>query len=112
MRVVTSQSMQELDRRAMEEYGIPGVQLMENAGNCCTEEILAEFGGNGRKLAVVLAGKGNNGGDGFVIARQLSQKGWNVRVFVLAERSRIKGDAEINLEKLAPLLEVRFCNSK
>ena len=78
MRVVTAQTMQEIDKRAIEEFGIPGRTLMENAGRACAEEIIAEFGPSGR--AVVMAGKGNNGGDGYVIARLLGQQGWAVKV--------------------------------
>ena len=108
MKVVTSNTMQDLDRRAMEEFGVSGLQLMENAGSSCSEEIFREFGRNGRKRAVILAGKGNNGGDGFVIARQLSQKGWDVKVCILAERARIEGAAGINLDKLPPQM-ASFC---
>jgi NAD(P)H-hydrate epimerase len=98
MRVVTAQIMQEIDKRAIEEYGIPGLQLMETAGRSSVEEIIAEFGLNGS--CVVMAGKGNNGGDGYVIARLLGQKGWNVKVIILADREQVTGDAAVNLEKL------------
>ena len=91
--------MQEIDKQAITEYGIPGLQLMENAGRCCVEEIIAEFGLHGR--FVVMAGKGNNGGDGYVIARLLGQKGWSGKVFILADRDQITGDAASNLEKLS-----------
>ncbi|HXE97888.1 MAG TPA: NAD(P)H-hydrate dehydratase [Dongiaceae bacterium] len=99
MRVVTAHTMQEIDKQAFEEYGIPGLQLMENAGRCCVEEIIAEFGSHGR--CVVMAGKGNNGGDGHVIARLLGQQGWSVKVIVLAGREQVVGDASVNLDKLA-----------
>jgi NAD(P)H-hydrate epimerase len=107
MRVVTSHTMQEIDKRAIEEFGITGLQLMENAGICCSDVIIAEFGNNGNKRAVILAGKGNNGGDGFVIARLLSQQEWNVKLFILVERTLIGGDAAANLERLSPAM-VRF----
>ena len=100
MRVVTSHTMQEIDKRAIEEFGISGLHLMEIAGNRCTDVAITEFGHNGHKRAVILAGKGNNGGDGYVIARLLSQHEWNVNVFILGERDLIGGDAAINLEKL------------
>jgi NAD(P)H-hydrate epimerase len=90
--------MQAIDKQAIEECGIPGLQLMESAGRSCVEEIIAEFGLNGR--CVVLAGKGNNGGDGYVVARLLGQKGWSVKVIILADREHIAGDAAVNLEKL------------
>lgn len=98
--------MQEIDKQAITEFGIPGLQLMENAGRCCADEILAEFGLKGR--AVVMSGKGNNGGDGYVIARLLGQKGWRVKVFILADRDQVSGDAAINLEKLSDSV-INYC---
>jgi NAD(P)H-hydrate epimerase len=94
--------MQEMDRRAMEEFGIPGLELMENAGRCCVEEIIAEFGRQGGRRAVILAGKGNNGGDGHVIARLLLDEGWKITLLVLAERELVVGDAAVNLKRLPP----------
>src|SRR5450631_749617 len=108
MKVVTSHTMQEIDKRTIEDFAIPGLQLMESAGSCCVEEIIREFGHTGHKRAVVLAGKGNNGGDGYVIARQLSRQGWDVKVFILGERDQIGGDAAINLELLSSDM-VTFC---
>ena len=61
MRVVTAHTMQEIDKRTIEEFGIPGLILMENAGRSCVNEIIAEFGLKGSNRAVILAGKGNNG---------------------------------------------------
>lgn len=107
MRVVTAHTMQETDKRAIEEFAIPGLRLMENAGHVCVEEITSEFGLKGR--AVIIAGKGNNGGDGYVIARLLSQKGWDVKVIILAEREQISGDAAVNLEKV-PAALTNFCS--
>lgn len=107
MRVVTAHTMQEIDKRAIEEFGVPGIKLMENAGRGCVEEIIAEFGLQGR--AVIMAGKGNNGGDGYVIARLLSQKGWSIKVIILAEHDRISGDAAVNLDKL-PTAMINYCS--
>ena len=98
MRVITAETMKELDTRTIRDYGISGLQLMECAGRCCADEIVAEFAVPGR--AVVLVGKGNNGGDGSVIARLLLEKGWSITVIVLSERDQITGDAAIQLEKL------------
>lgn len=102
MKIVTSNSMQELDRRAMEEFGIPGLELMENAGRCCAEEIIRRFGRQGGGRVVILAGKGNNGGDGHVIARLLLREGWKVSLLLLAEQEQIIGDAAVNLKRLPP----------
>ncbi|MFH1028028.1 MAG: NAD(P)H-hydrate dehydratase [Pseudomonadota bacterium] len=106
MRVVTAHTMQETDRRAIEEFGIHGLELMENAGRGCVDEVIAEFGLKGR--AVIMSGKGNNGGDGYVIARLLSQKGWSIKVIILAEHEQIGGDAAVNLEKI-PAALTNFC---
>src|SRR5665647_701476 len=106
MRVITAHTMQTIDKQAINGFAIPGLQLMESAGRCCAEEIVAEFGLKGR--AVVMAGKGNNGGDGYVIARLLRQRGWDVQVIVLADRGQITGDAEVNLEKL-PGVSIIYC---
>ncbi|MDD2499998.1 MAG: NAD(P)H-hydrate dehydratase [Geobacter sp.] len=108
MKIVTAHTMQELDRRAINEYGIPGRELMEQAGQGCAEHILAAYGTRRSKQAVILAGKGNNGGDGYVIARCLLEKGWQVQVIVLADRDRISGDAETNLVRL-PEEIIHFC---
>lgn len=106
MRVVTAHTMQETDRRAIEEFGIPGLELMEKAGRSCVEEIIAEFGLKGR--AVIMCGKGNNGGDGYVIARMLAHKGWIVKVIILADREQISGDAAVNLDKISASL-TNYC---
>jgi ADP-dependent NAD(P)H-hydrate dehydratase / NAD(P)H-hydrate epimerase len=108
MKVVTSHTMQEIDKRTIAEFDIPELQLMEIAGSCCSGEIIREFGRTGHTHAVILAGRGNNGGDGFVIARQLIQQGWNIKVFVLGDRDQIGGAAAINLE-LLPADMVTFC---
>lgn len=102
MKIVTSETMREMDRRAMDEWGIPGLTLMENAGRCCTEEIIRHFGQAPGRRVLILAGKGNNGGDGHVIARLLLAQGWQVSLLVLAERREITGDAAANLERLPP----------
>lgn len=88
MKWVTRDEMRELDRRAIEEFGIPAIVLMENAGRGTAEEALRLR--DERALAgpvVVCCGGGNNGGDGFVIARHLSNAGLDVRVFCCFDRS-------------------------
>ncbi|AJE03154.1 bifunctional ADP-dependent NAD(P)H-hydrate dehydratase/NAD(P)H-hydrate epimerase [Geobacter pickeringii] len=102
MKVVTGEVMQEMDRRTIREYGVPGLVLMENAGRGCADAIKATFGLQGPGKILVVAGKGNNGGDGYVIARLLREEGWLVKTIVLAERDEITGDARANLDRLAP----------
>jgi hydroxyethylthiazole kinase-like uncharacterized protein yjeF len=98
MYIVTSEEMQEMDRYTIEELGIPGRVLMENAGRGTVQALLARYGPvEGMRIAVA-AGRGNNGGDGFVIARYLAQEGARVQVFLLARIDAVRsGDAGENL---------------
>jgi NAD(P)H-hydrate epimerase len=96
MKVVTADQMQELDRKAIETYRIPGIVLMENAGKGATEVILNSFPDIQGKNVAIIAGKGNNGGDGFVIARHLMNRGIAVKVFLLTDSKSLRGDAETN----------------
>lgn len=100
MELLSAAEMREADRFSIEEVGLPGPVLMENAGLRCVELVEREFGPPTGKDVVVCAGKGNNGGDGFVVARHLSLAGANVRVFVSTDWASISGDAEINLRTL------------
>ncbi len=105
MKVLTAAQMQAVDCRTIDEIGIPGVVLMENAGRSVAEEIIQRFSLTGTPLtvsprALIFAGKGNNGGDGYVIARHLLNQGWGVQTLVLAERDAIKDDAALNLTAL------------
>jgi NAD(P)H-hydrate epimerase len=83
----------ELDRRAIEEYGIPGLVLMENAGRGITD-LLLSLGVHG--LVAICCGKGNNGGDGFVIARHLDGRGLPVRVLFFGRPDDLPNDAAAN----------------
>src|SRR3954469_15349749 len=95
---LTRAEARELDRRAMDEWGIPGVVLMENAGRGMAE-LLKALGIQG--TVVVCSGRGNNGGDGFVIARHLDIAGVPVRVLLFARPEELAGDAGINYRILA-----------
>ena len=99
--------VRDLDRRAIEEYGVPGVVLMENAGRG-SAELLRSLGVGGR--VVICCGKGNNGGDGFVIARHLDNAQISVRVLLFARAEDLAGDAAIHYRILAKsaLPMVRF----
>jgi NAD(P)H-hydrate epimerase len=99
MKIVTREEARELDRRAIEEYGIPGVVLMENAGRRCAEEALKMLKQPSEATGAVVCGKGNNGGDGFVIARHLHNAGVRVTTYLTARIADcIKGgDAATNL---------------
>jgi hydroxyethylthiazole kinase-like uncharacterized protein yjeF len=103
MILVTAAEMQEMDRRTIESFGIPGRVLMENAGRGAVRFLLRQFSGLNKKRVGIIAGRGNNGGDGFVIARYLAQSGITVDVYLLARRNRVQGDAAANLGLLDPL---------
>ena len=95
MKIVTAEKMRRMDARCMQEYGIPGVVLMENAGLRVVEEIQKMETSPGSRV-VVISGKGNNGGDGFVIARHLINLGVRVEVFAFSLEEDYKGDALVN----------------
>ena len=103
MYLVTADEMREMDHRTIEAFGVPGRVLMENAGVGATNVMQAHFPGLESRKVGVLAGRGNNGGDGFVIARYLSFGGVKVTVFLLSKKNRVKGDAGANLALLDPL---------
>jgi NAD(P)H-hydrate epimerase len=88
----------DLDRRAIQEYGMPGVVLMENAGRGCAD-LLRSLGVHGP--VVICCGKGNNGGDGFVIARHLDNAQIPVRVLLFATPEDLAGDAAIHYRSIA-----------
>ena len=99
---LTREEMRELDRKAIEEYKIPGIVLMENAGRNVAEEILKMIDDPQQAKVAILCGKGNNGGDGFVVARHLHNHSISVYVFLVAKISDIlkDGDAGTNLQIL------------
>lgn len=99
MKVVIAKEMQNIDRKAIEEYGIPGIVLMENAGSGVVSSLLKRFPDINDKKVGVLAGKGNNGGDGLAVARLLTDKGIATVVYLLSKKDMLKGDAKTNLEK-------------
>lgn len=90
---LSREQVRAIDRRTIEEYGVPGVVLMENAGRGAAEVLL---GLGARGPVCICCGKGNNGGDGFVIARHLDNAGVAVRVFLFANPEELTGDAAIN----------------
>jgi NAD(P)H-hydrate epimerase len=90
---LTREQARLLDRRATADYGIPGAVLMENAGRSMAE-LLLSLGVNGP--VAVACGRGNNAGDGFVIARHLHNAGHDVKVLLFADPADLSGDAAIN----------------
>ncbi len=92
---MTRAQMREYDRLAIEEYGVPGAVLMENAGRGATDIVEQYLCPSG--VAAIVCGGGNNGGDGFVIARHLTNRGYFVKVYLIADRKKLTGDAGLNI---------------
>jgi NAD(P)H-hydrate epimerase len=103
MRVLDTKQMREADRRTIEDIGIPSLVLMENAGRQVVAAIEAAFEGIEAMRVAVLAGRGNNGGDGFVVARTLAGREIDVSVYLVGLAADVKGDARINLNILKQL---------
>ena len=96
MKLATAEEMQGLDRRTIEEIGVPGIVLMENAGRGTADFMAQELGSFRGKSVLIFAGPGNNGGDGLVIARHVHQRGGFPHIFFLVDPDRLKGDAAVN----------------
>ena len=105
MKSYSAARMRALDRRTIEEYGIPGTTLMENAGTALTRAVLRFSSGFDSPEFVILAGKGNNGGDAFVAARQLHQSGRPVHLFMTARPDELTGDAAEMFEAMPQALK-------
>ena len=103
IKIVSTAQMREIDRAAIEQYGMPELVLMENAGiqaMLCLERLLGPLG---RRRFGIFCGRGNNGGDGFVLARQLHVRGCGTAVYLLAPRAGLKGSAKTNMEAYAAM---------
>ena len=99
IRLVTGEEMARIDERAISE-GIPGLQLMEEAGKGVSRVVEGLLGGYRGQKVVIVCGKGNNGGDGFVVGRLAALSGAQVRVFLLANCKDVKGDARSALNRV------------
>ena len=113
MRILTAAQMRAADKAAAEDYGIPSIVLMENAALGVIKVLEEEFGDLSGKKIAVFCGGGNNGGDGFAVARHLFNRQCAVRVFLLCNPDSIKGDAAINYNILKKLqVEIQNINSE
>lgn len=101
MDLFTPDEMREADRLAIDEHGVPGLDLMERAGEACAREAMAMMGDPELARVVVLIYKGNNGGDGSVIARLLADAGAQVTAVLFAPVHDLAGDALVNWDRLA-----------
>ena len=111
MKLSTKRISREIDRRTIEEFGVPGVVLMENAGRAVASVILGEY--PSAKRIAVICGAGNNAGDGFVIARHLISSGKDVSIHIAERKERYGGDAKTNLDSLLEIgAEIRELGGK
>ncbi|MGA7137424.1 MAG: NAD(P)H-hydrate dehydratase [Terriglobales bacterium] len=102
MKIVSVAEMREIDRVTSERFGVASITLMENAGSAVARFILSHYGQAER--VGILCGKGNNGGDGFVVARKLVEAGRAVRVLLLCDPGELRGDAAIMFQKMLDAL--------
>ena len=97
MKIISPDQMRQLDQRTIQELGLPGAVLMETAGRGVADAICARIGQRGQgRLATVLCGVGNNGGDGFVIARELHFRGFKVHAYTIGDRGNFSDDAALH----------------
>ena len=101
--LMTKDQVRAVDSWAINELGISGVVLMENAGRSCAELIQEKLNDIDSPKVCIFCGTGNNGGDGYVIARHLLNTGFKVKVVICGDPQKIKGDAKINLDILKKL---------
>jgi ADP-dependent NAD(P)H-hydrate dehydratase / NAD(P)H-hydrate epimerase len=99
MKALTAGQMREADRLTTERYGISSLQLMENAGGAIAGFLVEKFGGLSRRKIVLLCGKGNNGGDGLVVARLLKESGCSPAVILFSNPGAMEGDAAVNMKR-------------
>jgi hydroxyethylthiazole kinase-like uncharacterized protein yjeF len=106
--VVFADQMRETDRLTTENHHIPSLELMESAGAVCLQAIRTHFNSPlAGKKALILCGKGNNGGDGAVVARGLSQADVHCTVVLFGKVSETRGDAKVNFERLTEVVECK-----
>ncbi|WP_342348441.1 NAD(P)H-hydrate dehydratase [uncultured Nitrospira sp.] len=105
MWVVTAEQMQTLDRRTIQEAKVPGITLMERAGAGAMAQLIEALGSPKGKKVVILCGKGNNGGDGLVVARLLAKKGAKLKVVLMAPLLELSPDAKIMYQRLSKVIK-------
>lgn len=103
VRRITAKQMNKIDRQTHDVYGIPTIILMENAGSAVARAALEMVPRKAHPVASIFCGKGNNGGDGFVAARHLINKGWKSHVYLLGKVGQLTGDARTNFNILTKM---------
>lgn len=101
MKILTAAEIERMDRLTSEQWGVPSLTLMENAGRAVVEFLEERFSPLASHKILILCGHGNNGGDGMVVARLLRGQGLKPRVVLFSEPEKVQGDAAVNLKRLA-----------
>lgn len=107
IKILTGAQMREIDKKAVENLKIPGIILMENAGRLVYEQV-AELQGDNNAEILIICGKGNNGGDGFVAARHLIQNEFSAQVISLFQKEELSPEALMNLNILENFAEIQY----
>jgi ADP-dependent NAD(P)H-hydrate dehydratase / NAD(P)H-hydrate epimerase len=102
MKILNAAEMQRIDRLTSDRYGVPSLTLMENAGRGVVDFLAEHYAPLDKQRIAILCGRGNNGGDGLVVARLLREQRLQPRVFLFGDPKSVKGDAATNLERLQP----------
>ncbi|MCD4742325.1 MAG: NAD(P)H-hydrate dehydratase [Desulfobacteraceae bacterium] len=108
MYLVTAEEIQKMDGETIDSFGIPGRTLMESAGRGAYTMLVQTFPDIFSKNVGVIAGRGNNGGDAFVVARYLMEKNIRTNIFILCSKNKITGDAKANLDLVEKLIEEKL----
>src|SRR5271167_501663 len=103
MKILTAAQMQRIDRLTTEQRGVPSLTLMESAGRGVVDFLIERLAPLSQQRIAILCRRGNNGGDGFVVARLLRNEGLSPRVVLLGSPASLKGDAAVNYDRLAAL---------
>jgi NAD(P)H-hydrate epimerase len=103
MKIVSAAEMREIDRATSERFGVPSITLMENAGSAVARFVLSDYPQAER--VGILCGKGNNGGDGFVVARKLAEAGRAIRILLLCDPEELRGDAATMFQNMLRTLQ-------
>lgn len=101
MKILTAAQMQRIDRLTTEQWGIPSLKLMENAGRAVVDYLSERFSPLSDQKILILCGRGNNGGDGLVVARLLRELGLSPQVLLFGDAELVAGDAAANLKRLS-----------
>ncbi|MFN8008755.1 MAG: NAD(P)H-hydrate dehydratase [Terriglobia bacterium] len=109
MKILTASQMREVDRLTTERFSVPSLVLMENAGRSVVDAMGSHFGNLSQRTIAIFCGRGNNGGDGFVVARHLIMRKILPEIYLFADSAEVTGDARTNLDILRKMQIPIYC---